>query len=181
MIEVNRIVLDLCGGSGAWSRPYMLAGYDVRLVTLPEQDVRNYRPPPGVHGVLMAPPCTYFSYARNRYKPTAIEYEAALDIVHACLRIMRECHPLWWALENPINKLRRFIGEPNFRFYQWQFGDAGHKPTGIWGRFRPPMFRYADQFTRSKLSTWRTNKENAKPEDAVTPPGFAQAFFEANP
>jgi len=29
----ERIILDLCGGTGAWSRPYAEAGYDVRLVT----------------------------------------------------------------------------------------------------------------------------------------------------
>src|SRR5512141_57875 len=30
------IILDLCAGTGAWSDPYRLAGYDVRRVTLPE-------------------------------------------------------------------------------------------------------------------------------------------------
>lgn len=50
-----KIILDLCGGSGAWSEPYRKAGYDVRLVTLPENDVRFYEPPLGVHGVLAAP------------------------------------------------------------------------------------------------------------------------------
>lgn len=50
------IILDLCGGTGAWSAPYREAGYDVRLVTLPDTDVRYYRPPQGVHGVLAAPP-----------------------------------------------------------------------------------------------------------------------------
>jgi hypothetical protein len=56
------IILDLCGGTGAWSKPYADAGYDVRLVTLPEQDVRTYQPPSDVHGVLAAPPCTMFSF-----------------------------------------------------------------------------------------------------------------------
>ena len=35
----ERIILDLCGGTGAWSRPYKDAGYNVQNVTLPEYDV----------------------------------------------------------------------------------------------------------------------------------------------
>lgn len=47
-MEINEqppIVLDLCGGSGSWSRPYKEAGYDVRVITLPDYDVRTYAPP----------------------------------------------------------------------------------------------------------------------------------------
>lgn len=50
------IVLDLCGGSGSWSRPFQQAGYDVRLITLPKYDVLNYEPPKNVWGILAAPP-----------------------------------------------------------------------------------------------------------------------------
>ena len=28
----NKIILDLCGGTGAWSAPYKNHGYDVRLI-----------------------------------------------------------------------------------------------------------------------------------------------------
>ena len=38
----NKIILDLCGGTGAWSKPYVNAGYDVRNITLPDYDVRTY-------------------------------------------------------------------------------------------------------------------------------------------
>jgi hypothetical protein len=81
-------------------------------------------------------------------------------------------------LENPINLLRRYLGPPVWKFYQWEYGDAGHKPTGLWGKFNPPMKRAGG---RKKPSTWKTKQGNAKPQDATTPPGFAQAFFEANP
>ena len=36
---MQNIILDLCGGTGAWSQPYREAGYDVRVLTLPEYDV----------------------------------------------------------------------------------------------------------------------------------------------
>lgn len=41
---MKKIILDLCGGSGSWSKPYKDAGYDVRLITLPEIDVKDYNP-----------------------------------------------------------------------------------------------------------------------------------------
>ena len=61
----GKIILDLCGGTGAWSKPYKDAGYDVRLITLPDNDVRTYVPPENVYGILAAPPCTEFSIAKN--------------------------------------------------------------------------------------------------------------------
>ena len=37
----KKIVLDLCGGTGSWARPYLEAGYDVITITLPVFDVRE--------------------------------------------------------------------------------------------------------------------------------------------
>lgn len=45
MENSQKIILDLCGGTGSWSKPYRDAGYDVRVVTLPENDVCTYVPP----------------------------------------------------------------------------------------------------------------------------------------
>lgn len=172
------MIYDLCSGSGAWSLPYREAGYDVRQIDLP-LDVRLLRrPAEAVHGVLAAPPCTVFSYARNRYPPSDKELRRALSVVDACLRFIIATKPAWWALENPRNKLRRYLGEPRLVFYQWEYGDPAHKPTGIWGRFVAPPKRPRQ---RRKLPTFKTSQENALPGDAVTPPRFARAFFEANP
>lgn len=55
MENKDKIILDLCGGSGSWSKPYKEAGYDVRLITLPEYDVLTYEPPENVYGILAAP------------------------------------------------------------------------------------------------------------------------------
>ncbi len=51
-----KIILDLCGGSGSWSKAYAAAGYDVRNITLPAYDVLTYEPPDNVYGILAAPP-----------------------------------------------------------------------------------------------------------------------------
>ena len=176
---MTKLILDLCGGSGAWSRPYADAGYRVVVVDLPN-DVRllHHDRSLNPHGILCAPPCTVFSYARNRYEPGDDELRAALSVVDACFRAVMLYRPKWWALENPRNKLRRYLGPPTLTFKQWEYGDPAEKPTCIWGVFSAPMFRVGK---RSKPSTYKTNRPNAEPEDAITPPGFARAFFEANP
>jgi len=175
---VNRIILDLCAGTGAWSRPYQDAGYDVRRIDLP-QDVRLLRfLPERIHGILAAPPCTCFSYARNRYPATEAQLRDALSVVDACLRAVTMYRPRWWALENPRAGLRRYLGPAQFTFLQHEFGAAAVKPTCLWGDFTLP-----EKCPRPRLkpSTFRTSVPNADPRDAVTPAGFAQAFFQANP
>jgi hypothetical protein len=174
-------ILDLCGGTGSWSAPYREAGYDVDIVdpVADGRDVRLLARINGhIHGILAAPPCTVWSYARNRYPATEAEMLMSLSVVDACLRIITVQRPRWWALENPRNKLRRFLGPARLEFCQWEYGDAGHKPTCIWGDFTVPM---KSPKARTKPSTYRTRKENARPEDAITPPAFARAFFAVNP
>lgn len=68
------LILDLCGGTGAWSAPYREAGYRVEVIDiLTGRDVRLLQRIRGVHGILAAPVCTVQSYARNRYPPTEAE------------------------------------------------------------------------------------------------------------
>ena len=144
----NKIILDLCGGTGAWSRPYAKAGYDVRLVTLPDHDIRTYVPPENVYGILAAPPCTMFSRARTNAK-TPRDLDGAMDVVASCMRIIWASQSSgsleWWALENPMGLLRQFLGNPAFSFRGWEYGDAKHmKFTDIWGYFDPPVKKRGD-------------------------------------
>lgn len=81
----DKIILDLCGGTGAWSRPYREAGYDVRLITLPDNDVCTYEPPDYVYGILAAPPCTEFSVAKGN-RPR--NFESGVEVMAACMRII---------------------------------------------------------------------------------------------
>lgn len=138
---MNKIILDLCGGTGSWSRPYFEAGYDVRLITLPEWDVRLYTPPANVHGILAAPPCTMFCRMRMcRGRPSDAQFIDALSVVDACLRIIMIAKPKWWALENPQGYLKNWLGEPQLKFHPYQYGDPWTKRTWIWGHFAPPFF-----------------------------------------
>ena len=88
----ERLILDLCGGTGAWSKPYREAGYTVRSVDLPE-DVRLVeQPKEPVHGILAAPPCTVFSYARNRL--------AYPDLLEEDLQPHKVQEMMFWSSEN---------------------------------------------------------------------------------
>lgn len=146
MDNKDKIILDLCGGTGSWGKPYLESGYDYRNITYPDYDVRTYVPPKNVYGILAAPPCTEFSIARNdttARKPR--DMRKGMEIVLACLKIIWECRyePIrnkdnsltFWALENPNGYLKWFLGEPKFMFHPYEFGDPYTKRTCLWGMF----------------------------------------------
>lgn len=169
----QRLILDLCAGSGAWSEPYRQAGYPVERVTLPAGDVRIYVPPPEVWGVLAAPPCQEFSGAKRGPR----DFIAGMACVNACLRIVLQVRPRWWALENPANggHLTKFLGPPRDLWEPADFGDAWTKRTAVWGDFAIPR---RGPFVQPQGSAMDRPTAAAR---ALTPPGFARAFFEANP
>ena len=179
----QKIILDLCGGTGSWSKPYVEVGYDVRLITLPENDVRLLDiPKENIYGILAAPPCTYFCRMRMcRGRPTDEMFADGLSVVSACLRIITMSSPKFWALENPQGYLNKWLGEPNLKFHPYEFGDAWTKNTWIWGNFSLPIKNPVEP--KGRLAG---NKKGDKAiaqtftERARTPQGFAKAFFEAN-
>lgn len=188
----KRIILDLCGGTGAWSRPYAEAGYDVRVITLPfyplfdnkPGDVRDFEPPADVYGILAAPPCDQFSLARRNAK-TEADFAAGMETVNACLYIIWKCRLVnklqFWALENPVGYLRQFLGKAPYRFEHWEFGDNAYKPTDIWGYFNFPRKVITEKPKARLMKTAQAvNGLNRKAIRAITPQGFAKAFYKAN-
>jgi len=179
----KKIILDLCGGTGSWSKSYKDAGYEVINVDIKRGlDVRTYKPPENVYGILAAPPCTMFSLARTRVKAPR-DFKEGMELVIACLNIIWECryknNLAFWALENPMGYLRQFLGKPAFTFDPCEFGDGYTKRTDLWGYFNKPLkikipknkkFPSISDFTGSGQSIRR----------AITPPKFAKAFFRAN-
>lgn len=177
-------VLSLCDHSGVWSQPYADAGYDVRRIDILDgQDIRLFealRYP--VRGVLAAPPCTAFASSGARWWAGKGQ-QALLDglaVVDACLRVVAIHRPAWWALENPIGRLRRYLGEPRLAFDPCDYGDAWTKRTLLWGDFTPPMKRPVEPVEGSKMHLMSPSPDRAQ-RRSVTPAGFAQAFFAANP
>lgn len=216
-----KTILDLCGGTGSWARPYKEAGYNVVTITLPENDIRDVglqneliamKP----HGILAAPPCTMFSFARtNAKKPRDLKegmecVRACLNVIWSCMEVSQETGkktlPLaFWALENPHHGfLKKFLSAPAFTFDPWEFGDPYQKRTALWGHFNEPKKnpvqmtdeQKAKAKTNSTLHTLGTKFDYLKSKDihpehfgvfdrqtrrSITPQGFAQAFFKANP
>lgn len=208
-----RIILDLCGGTGSWSKPYKDAGYDVRNITTPDYDVMDYEPPKNVYGILVAPPCTQFSFAKTTGEPR--DLREGMKLVKACLDIIWECQyelvsPYtkktslqFWAIENPNGLLKRFIGKPIYEFNPYDFGDEYQKHTYLWGWFNKPK-KHPVKLTKIQKELHKTNSQplakymkfdrlktkEIHPEwygeltrqerRAITPSGFARAFFEAN-
>lgn len=195
----QKIILDLCGGTGSWSKPYKDAGYDVRLITLPYHDVRHFIVDrelknciENVHGILAAPPCTMFSLARTTAK-TPRDFNAGMEVVGACLHIIwavREnpnSHLKFWALENPCGYLRQFLGKPALTFHPCDYGDPYTKKTDLWGYFKEPK-KNPIQLTEEQKQKCAINNRDLPHgikgqanRRAITPQGFSKAFFEANP
>jgi len=193
----DKIILDLCGGTGSWSKPYLDNGYDVRIITLPDTDVLTYIPPKNVYGVLAAPPCTDFSLACNRLweeKDRAGITQKSLDIVNACLNIIDTCNPKFWALENPRGRLHKFIGQPLYTFYQYEFGGKFFKPTWLWGNFNPMIIKGPINENPIKLASakdkdlydlpdnYNLNIDHSKraAKRSIFPKYFPIAFYNAN-
>lgn len=221
---MKKIILDLCGGTGSWSAPYKEAGYEILNITLPDYDVfavdffdedMEFRSRTGkeslyarhedIVGIFAAPPCTEFSIARNH--KLARDTEGGMEIVNACLDIIKKCNPVFYAIENPIGVLSKFLGKPQYTFQPYEFGDAWTKRTMLWGNFNFPIKRfkkYTDippieglyvrpgrktasiafnhlghkRFIRAFDNFTATDDASFR---AITPKGFAEAFYKANP
>lgn len=175
----DRLIVSLCDYTGAWLEPYKSAGYKTLRIDLKNgQDVRLLGPLGPIHGLLAAPPCTYFSLARNRYKATEEQILDSLAIVDACLRVVAMSKPRWWALENPRGRLAHYLGSPRWTFQPWQYGDGYTKFTCLWGDFNPPQYSVFEKPPEVVRLTTSVRDPAAR---SITPRGFARAFFEANP
>lgn len=203
----KKLILDLCGGTGSWARPYKEAGYNVKTITIPEYDVVKwkqyqdiYEPIMAneVYGILAAPPCTMFSYARTNAK-TPRNFQEAMYTIQACMEIIwqsqicfestytKKSKLKFWCLENTGGFLKNFLGNPIYTFNPYDFGDNYKKKTCLWGFFNEPKKNPIDcnmpKFDR--LSTKDIHGEfygklTRTERRSITPQGFAKAFFEAN-
>jgi hypothetical protein len=179
-----RLILSLCDFTGNWSRPYEEVGYSVVRIDLKHgHDVRlmEYITAP-VHGILAAPPCTVFAGSGARWWEEKGE-QALVDglaLVDACLRAVALYRPLWWALENPVGRLNRWLGPPAYTFNPNEFGDPYTKKTHLWGRFNYPRKTPVAATEGSRMHKLPPS-EDRQALRSETPMGFARAFFEANP
>jgi len=201
---MNKLILQLCADTGSDTKPYKNAGYNVVLIGK-DIGVENYHPPKDVYGIIANPVCTEFSIATGFHKDG--DYEKGLFLVNHCQRIINECNPKFWVIENPASgRLKQFLGEPDFTYEPWNFGSPWTKRTALWGKFNKPVKKYSNwsdvpknnnlyiRPNRPKPSIAFMHKSAAKLIDefscfnpqsdmefrSLCSQKFAQAFFEAN-
>lgn len=140
----------------------------------------------------MAIPCKEFVRAGARWWPEKDRdrpelLRDAMAVAREILDFRDKARPEWWALENPPGRLPRLFPElnevPRYQFNPFDFGDPWGKPTMIWGTANRPAVRKKVKMTQAQ----KVRIHHVPPGPyrgwlrAITPPGFAKAFFEVNP
>ena len=195
----TKTILSLCDLTGTWSQPYADAGYDVRRFDVqrdPTEDIRLIPfPDYPVHGIIAQPPCTHFAVSGARWWKSKQAEDPdyltdALALVDACMRLVALTQPTWWVLENPVGRLRNWLGpfRDSYQPFEYaQYADdpdsnAYTKKTLLWGNFampeKSPHPEGPIHGSKMHLLPPSENRANLRSQ---TPQGFARAFFEANP
>lgn len=145
------LVLDLFSGTGSATEPFRAAGWEVVRVELDPQfkaefhaDVRQWtwagRRPTLIWA---SPPCTEF--AREAMPWCRTGKTPSLELVEAAERVIRECNPQFWVIENvkgATKHLRQKHGEP-----------LCLGPVRLWGNF--PRFKTRVPYWKEHLSSRR--------------------------
>lgn len=186
------------------------AGYEVILVGS-KIGVENYHPPSDVYGVIANPVCREFSAAlkdNGKWKPKiGANFTKGLFLVKECQRVISECDPKFWVIENPATgRLKEYLGQPDYVYEPWQFGSPWTKKTALWGLFNKPEPSYKSWEDVPKIKELYKRPNRPKPSMAflhksaiqyipefsafevdsdmefrsLCSQKFAQAFFEAN-
>lgn len=185
------LILDLCGGTGSWSRPY--TGYDVLVIDpiANGQTVRQFLHSVDeldVHGILAAPPCTEFAVSGARWWASKPPHKLteAIQVVRDCLEAVERYQPLWWCLENPVGRLASCVpelGKWKHTFQPTDYGDPYSKRTCLWGEFTMPPKTPVERDPDPKIgqAVWYASPGPERQKlRSTTPPGFANAFRKAN-
>jgi len=158
---MNRIILHLCADTGSDSQKYRENGYTVICIGK-DIGVENYHPPKNVYGIIANPVCTEFSTARSDGK--ARNPEEGMKLVRECQRIISECNPTFYVIENPARGvLKNFLGEPQYKYEPWWYGSPWTKQTALWGKFNIPKRIYDRWEDVPKIPELYTRPNRGKP------------------
>lgn len=156
-----KTILHLCADTGSDTKPYKDAGYEVILVGK-DIGVENYHPPKDVYGVIANPVCLEFSTARSTGK--ARNPDEGMFLVKECQRIISECNPTFWVIENPARGvLRNYLGKPQLTYQPWEYGSPWAKHTALWGKFNIPPKIFKNWKDVEKIPELYTRPNRGKP------------------
>jgi hypothetical protein len=185
-------VLSLYDKSGNWAEPYRERGDLVRCLDLSrgENVILEEYSANSVDVILSAPPCTHLASSGSRWWESKGESALleSLATVDAVFRLVYSLRPSAWAIENPVGRLKRFLGPPRFAFDPCEFAgwaddpesEAYTKRTLLWGDFAIPEKHPVDPVLGSKMHLMPPSEERSDLR-SKTPQGFARAFASANP
>lgn len=141
-MENKKIILHLCADIGSDSRYFDLDENFEVIKIGKDIGVENYNPPKNVYGIIANPVCTEFSTVAGFNKVG--DLEKGMFLVNHCLRIIKECNPKFWVLENPAKgRLKEILGKPKAIYQPWEFGSPWSKQTALWGNFNMPKKIYS--------------------------------------
>lgn len=200
--NADKVVLSFFDKTGAWSRPWEEAGYQVYRFDIQDNpetgDVNLFSA--GffgdwfgdfdgleIYAILAACPCTDFAVSGARHfaaKDNDGRTVASVQLVHQTLRAIEYFKPIIWAIENPVGRIEKLGNLPPWRlaFDPNHVGEAYTKKTLLWGRFNADLPVAPVEATEgSKMHRMYGGSSLAtKNARSVTPDGFAYAFFMAN-
>jgi len=109
-----------------------------------------------------------------------------IELVYQVLRIIDLCELDFYAIENPVGRIRQFIpelGDPWY-FQPFWYGDPYSKKTGLYGKFNKPeptnIVEPEKHKHGSRTQRYGGKRERTKELRSITPMGFAYAFYQAN-
>ena len=149
-IKMSKVILHLCADIGSDSKVWSDNGYEVIKVG-EKIGVENFSYSGEVYGIIANPPCTEFSTARITGK--ARNPSEGMYLVEHCLRIIKECNPKFWVIENLARGvLKKYLGEPKCKYEPWHYGSPWTKQTALWGEFKIPerLYRNWDDVPKLK-------------------------------
>ncbi len=157
-----KIILQLCADTGSDTKPFQDdPDYEVILVGS-KIGVENYHPPKDVYGIIANPVCLEFSTARSNGK--ARNPDEGMFLVKECQRIISECNPTFWVIENPAKGvLKNYLGKPNYEYEPWWYGSPWTKKTALWGKFNIPKRIYDKWEDVPKIDGLYTRPGRGKP------------------
>jgi site-specific DNA-cytosine methylase len=159
----KKLCIDLCAGLGGFSQAFKLnPEWDVITIDVLRKfkpticcDIRylplkkNLKP----EVLLASPPCQRFSIACPHWPKIGIKL--AMELVGAVFECIPYLNPKYWLVENPMGRLRWFIGKPKqtIRYSDYELAYKIHKKTDLWGNIELPMPKFHRYFYQGHLES----------------------------
>jgi hypothetical protein len=95
--------------------------------------------------ILASPPCTTMSRAApadnwDGESPATDRAKAHVTLAYHTKGVIKGLSPRYWFIENPVGRMRWFLGTPTGTVTYCQYGRDGQKPTDLWGNH--PVMSY---------------------------------------